>query len=82
MSQICNDNSEALEMEKALDEAIARYKDTQGPLIPILHEAQAIYGYLPFEVQLHIAEALGLPLADVYGVVSFYTGFSTKPKGT
>ena len=81
MSQICNDNSEALEMEKALDEAIARYKDTQGPLIPILHEAQAIYGYLPFEVQLHIAEALGLPLADVYGVVSFYTGFSTQPKG-
>lgn len=64
-----------------LDEIIARYKDTDGPLIPILHEAQALYGYLPFEVQLKISEGLGIPLAEVYGVVSFYTGFTTKPKG-
>ena len=81
MANECNGCEQALAMEKALDEVIARYKDTKGPLIPVLHEAQAIYGFLPFEVQLKIAEGLDLPLADVYGVVSFYTGFTTKPKG-
>ena len=81
MANECNGCGQALEMEKALEEVIARYKDTKGPLIPVLHEAQAIYGFLPFEVQLKIAEGLDLPLADVYGVVSFYTGFTTKPKG-
>ncbi|MBQ6901230.1 MAG: NAD(P)H-dependent oxidoreductase subunit E [Firmicutes bacterium] len=81
MANVCNGCADALAMEKALDEVIARYKGTKGPLIPVLHEAQAIYGYLPFEVQLKIAEGLDLPLADVYGVVSFYTGFTTKPKG-
>lgn len=64
-----------------LDEIIQKHKDEQGPLIPILHEAQELYGYLPFEVQLHISEALKIPLADIYGVVSFYTGFSESPKG-
>lgn len=81
MNKKCTPNGEALEMQKRLDEVIAKYKDEQGPLIPILHEAQDIYGYLPFDVQLRIAEGLGIHLSDVYGVVTFYTGFSTVPKG-
>ena len=47
----------------------------------MLHEAQDVYGYLPLEVQLKISEGLNIPLAEVYGVVSFYTQFTTNPKG-
>ena len=50
-------------------------------MIPVLHEAQEVYGYLPLEVQRVIAEKLNIPLAEVYGVVSFYTQFSIYPKG-
>ncbi|MDI9514953.1 MAG: NADH-quinone oxidoreductase subunit NuoE [Clostridiaceae bacterium] len=67
--------------EQKLDEIIAKYKDTRGALIPVLHEAQEIYGYLPMGVQKRIAEGLNVSLADVYGVVTFYTQFSLEPKG-
>jgi NADP-reducing hydrogenase subunit HndA len=50
-------------------------------LIHVLHEAQEVYGYLPIEVQKVIAEGLNIPLAEVYGVVTFYAQFSLKPKG-
>ena len=69
------------EMEKKLQEIIAKHKNTRGALIQVLHEAQGIYGYLPLEVQLKISEGLNIPLAEVYGVVSFYTQFTTDPKG-
>ncbi len=69
------------EQEAKLKEVIAKYKDTRGALIPVLHEAQDIYGYLPLEVQTMIAEGLGVTLAEVYGVVTFYTQFSLNPKG-
>ena len=49
--------------------------------MPILHTAQEIYGYLPLEVQNYIAEELGIPLNDVYGVATFYSQFTLKPKG-
>ena len=52
-----------------------------GALIPVLHEAQEIYGYLPIEVQTMIAEGLDVPLSKVYGVVTFYAQFSLYPKG-
>lgn len=68
-------------MEKNLQEIIERYKDTEGALIPVLHEAQELYGYLPMEVQLQISKGLQIPLAEIYGVVSFYSQFSTEPKG-
>jgi NADP-reducing hydrogenase subunit HndA len=50
-------------------------------LIPVLHEAQEIYGYLPLSVQEAVADALEIPLSEVYGVVTFYTHFSLYPKG-
>ncbi len=53
----------------------------RGRLIQVLHRAQAIFGYLPREVQLHVAEKLFLPEAAVSGVVSFYNYFTTEPKG-
>ena len=47
----------------------------------MLHEAQELYGYLPFEVQKIIADGLDIPVAKVYGVVTFYSQFSLTPKG-
>jgi len=54
---------------------------TKGALIGILHKAQNIFGYLPRDVQLYIARKLGIPGAEVFGVVSFYSYFTTKPGG-
>ncbi|MBQ7039100.1 MAG: NADH-quinone oxidoreductase subunit NuoE [Clostridia bacterium] len=69
------------EQEEKLMAVIAKHKDSRGALIPVLHEAQEIYGYLPIEVQTMIAEGLDVSLADVYGVVTFYAQFSLYPKG-
>ena len=69
------------EQEAKLMEVIAKHKESRGALIPVLHEAQEIYGYLPIEVQTMIAEGLNVPLSKVYGVVTFYAQFSLYPKG-
>ncbi|MBQ7974188.1 MAG: NAD(P)H-dependent oxidoreductase subunit E [Clostridia bacterium] len=69
------------EQEKELLEVIAAHKGQEGATIPVLHKAQEIYGYLPIEVQTMIAEGLDVPLAEVYGIVTFYAQFSLNPKG-
>ncbi len=69
------------EQEKELLEVIAAHKGQDGAAIPVLHKAQEIYGYLPIEVQTMIAEGLDIPLAEIYGIVTFYTQFSLNPKG-
>lgn len=69
------------EQEQQLREVIAKYKDQDGPLMPVLQEAQAIYGYLPIEVQKIVSEGLDIPLEHIYGVVTFYAQFSLAPKG-
>ena len=53
----------------------------RGRLIQVLHKAQSIFGYLPREVQCHVAKKLILPESAVSGVVSFYNYFTTIPKG-
>jgi len=63
------------------DEIIAEQKDQPGALIPILHQAQEIFGFLPMEIQEKVAEALEIELSEVYGVVTFYSLFSLQPKG-
>lgn len=60
---------------------IEESKSKPGSLIHVLHEAQEIYGYLPIEVQKVISEGMQIPLAEVYGVVTFYAQFSLNPKG-
>ena len=67
--------------DEKLQEIIEKYKDTKGALVPVLHEAQELYGYLPIEVQKKISEGLGVSLSEIYGVVTFYTQFSLNPKG-
>ena len=69
------------EQESQLLAVIEKNRDIPGALMPVLQEAQNIYGYLPIEVQIIIAEGLGLTLAEVYGVVTFYSQFSLNPKG-
>ena len=69
------------QQDEALQKVIEKYKDTKGALIPVLHEAQEVFGYLPYEVQERISEGLNVPMAEVYGVVTFYTQFSINPKG-
>jgi len=72
------------EHERAYDEisnVIDLYKDKKGSLIQVLHLAQEIYGYLPIELQEFIAEKMNIPLSEVSGVVSFYSFFSTVPRG-
>ena len=69
------------EQEKALREMIGQHKGQQGALMPVLQQAQEIYGYLPIEVQTIIAEEMDIPLEKVYGVSTFYSQFSLYPKG-
>lgn len=66
---------------KALDQYIDGLKKKEGALINILHEAQDIFGYLPQDLQLFIARKLEIPAAKVFGVVTFYSYFTTEPRG-
>jgi len=69
------------ENDLKLKKIIEKYKDTRGALIPVLHEAQELYGYLPVDILKEISSGLNVSLAEIYGVVTFYTQFSLKPKG-
>lgn len=69
------------EQEAALNDVIAKHHDQPGGLMPVLQEAQGIYGYLPLEVQQMVADGLGVSLSEVYGVATFYSQFSLTPKG-
>jgi NADH-quinone oxidoreductase subunit E len=63
------------------EQAINLHKDSKGCLIPILNESQKIFGCIPLGIQKRISEAIGIPLAEIYGVISFYSHFSVEPKG-
>ena len=81
-----NGNSDLLkeftaEQVAKLDGIIARFKGKPGGLIPVLEEAQVTLEYLPISIQKRIAQSLNLPLAQVYGVVTFYSFFTMKPRG-
>lgn len=67
--------------EKELRAWLDQNKDMPGAAMPALQKAQEIYGYLPIEVQRVIADALGMSLAQVYGISTFYSQFSLSPKG-
>ena len=77
----CEAMGAAAEQKAKLLSVIEASRETPGCLMHVLQEAQAIYGYLPLEVQKIIAEGLGISLSEVYGVVTFYSQFSLNPKG-
>lgn len=64
-----------------LKDYIDSVKDVDGSLMQVLHKAQETFGYLPIEVQKFISSELDVPLAEVYGVATFYTQFAIEPKG-
>ncbi len=78
MSQIANYDNQ---MYRDLKAIIDVKKQLRNPLIEVLREAQAIFGYLPMEVQKFISIELGVPLNKIYGVVTFYNFFTMKPRG-
>jgi NADH-quinone oxidoreductase subunit E/NADP-reducing hydrogenase subunit HndA len=66
---------------KEVDEIIKRFKGKPGGLIPVLEEVQGVLGFLPVSIQELIAEGLGVPRAQVFGVVTFYSFFTMVPRG-
>jgi len=78
----CSCGTETDEEKRArVIEIIDQFKDQEGSLVQILHLVQVSYGYLPLEIQQLIAERLDIPLSEVYGVSTFYSFFSTQPRG-
>lgn len=64
-----------------LDQIIRQHKDEPGNLMPVMQEAQEIFGCVPLDVQERIAEGLHVTLSEVYGVATFYSQFALEPKG-
>lgn len=73
----CNNSEKFTELEVF----ISNLQDRNGALIEVLHKAQNIFGYLPGDVMKFVAEKLEVPVSKVFGVVTFYSYFSTEPKG-
>ena len=64
-----------------LKQEIKKLKKLKGPIMPILHEAQRIFSCIPLEVQKIVSEEIGVPIAEINGIVTFYSSFSMSPKG-
>ncbi|MEW6007945.1 MAG: NADH-quinone oxidoreductase subunit NuoE [bacterium] len=64
-----------------IDEIIKKYENKEGSVIPVLEETQGIVGYLPKEVLHRVADGLNISRSIVYGIVTFYSFFSIKPRG-
>lgn len=73
----CIENKIKVEMQ----EIMSKYKTEKDNLIPILNEVQEKYGYIPKIAQQEISEYLNIPMAEVYGVITFYSRFTLEPKG-
>ena len=80
VEKTCCEMSEE-EQYRLLSQVIRDFHSDENNLIQILHMAQAIFGYLPLKVQQYIAGEMNMPLSKVSGVVTFYSFFSTQPKG-
>jgi len=64
-----------------VDEIMSSYKGKPGALIPVLEQVQDVCGFLPMALQLRVAKGLNIPVANVYGVVTFYSFFTMVPRG-
>ena len=69
------------EQDAQLQAIIAEFKGDNANLMHVMQQAQGIYGYLPFEVQVKIADGMDIPLEHIYGVSTFYSQFALSPKG-
>jgi len=64
-----------------MEKIFSKYKPIKDNLIQILNEVQEYYGYIPLKAQKAISEYLGVEMAEIYGVITFYSRFTLKPKG-
>ena len=69
------------EQEEQLLQVIKAHKGQKGALMPVMQQAQDIYGYLPIEVQKIISDEMDIPMEKIYGVATFYAQFALQPKG-
>ena len=67
--------------KKRIKEIVASHKYEPTPLLVVLSQIQQEFGYIPLEVQEVVSEEMNIPVAEIYGVVTFYSFFSLKPKG-
>ncbi|OHD68089.1 MAG: hypothetical protein A2W19_01705 [Spirochaetes bacterium RBG_16_49_21] len=74
-------NESLTEFKDKIDSILEDYRERRGGLIPVLQQVQEYLKFLPPVVQNYVALGLGVPSSDVYGVVSFYSFFSMKPRG-
>lgn len=80
MSQCSRGELNDEEKSKIL-EFINMHRGIKGALIPILHEVQEYFGYIPYDAQKIISKEINVPISDIYGVITFYSRFSLKPTG-
>ena len=64
-----------------IKDVCASFGNKSGEIINVLHQVQGKFGYLPIEVQAVVAQELNMPVAKIYGIVSFYSFFTMEPKG-
>ena len=67
--------------DEFLETLFSQYEPIKDNLIQMLNEIQEHYGYIPLDVQKELSEFLSVPMAEIYGVITFYSRFSLKPKG-
>lgn len=66
---------------KEMEAILSKYPKQKDNLIAILNEVQEKYGYIPKQCQMEISKYLNIPMAEIYGVITFYSRFTTSPKG-
>jgi NADH-quinone oxidoreductase subunit E/NADP-reducing hydrogenase subunit HndA len=69
------------ELYQELEPFISKYAGQPAALITVLHKIQETLGFVPYDLQVKVAETLGISLSEVYGVITFYAFFALKPKG-
>ena len=69
------------ELYEQLDKVILQWKDQPGRLLPIMQNAQEIFGCVDEDVQHYISKEVGVPVSTIYGVATFYSQFTLQPKG-
>lgn len=79
MSNTCSCNCGG--KDPKMEEILTKYEKDKSNLIQILNEVQEYYGYVPTKAQMAISEYLGIEMAEIYGVITFYSRFTLKPKG-
>lgn len=64
-----------------LNQLLDKYRGIKGSVIPVLQQAQEIFGYLPKDVLLKISKEIDIPISQIYGIVTFYSQFHLNPRG-